>query len=54
LSAFETVSVAVPAVDDIYTREAVKDLRCDGFLCKTKPTPDLLAWVAHLSAPGGK
>jgi len=33
----------VSAFDDTHTREAIKDLRCDGFLRKTTPTPELIA-----------
>jgi len=44
----------VSAFDDAHAREAVKDLRCDGFLRKTTPTLELLAWVRFFVIPEAK
>jgi len=44
----------VSAFDDTHTREAIKDLRCDGFLRTTTPTPELIAWVRFFLIPEEK
>jgi CheY-like chemotaxis protein len=41
----------VSGFDDPYTRAAVKDPRCDGFLRKASPVQDLLEWIKYLTTP---
>ncbi len=40
--------------DDAYTREAVQDPRYEGFLPKTSPPPELMAWIEYLVRPPQK
>jgi len=41
----------VSGFDDSYTRSAIKNPRCEGFLQKASPVQQLLDWVKYLTTP---